>query len=399
MKKKNSLAFIRERLIKNNVIYVKELSALLHVSERTIRRYIDELQLSGVAVKFHGGVKLQKIEAGDVIKRTINETRAFNIEDVKKTREKRHEDKCLLYILGSFNLDVVTEVERFPSVGETIRAISTGFYPGGKGANQAAAASEINSRVHLFVKVGDDSFGADAEKYFSTTKTGSYTLIKDISVKTGSALVMVESLTGNNSIIIDQGANATITKAEILSDINNIKSAKVFLTQLENNIDITCFTIDIAKMCGCYVILNPAPYSENIMSHLSSVDLLTPNGTEAELISDIKISDLHSAEQAIRVIHRLGVKEIVMTLGDNGALYFNGTTMKHYSAINASVVDTSGAGDAFTGSLAAGLVEGRSMDEAIKFAVAYASLAVEKKGASSMPSANSVGIRLKKDCM
>lgn len=127
MKKKNSLAFIRERLIKNNVIYVKELSALLHVSERTIRRYIDELQLSGVAVKFHGGVKLQKIEAGDVIKRTINETRAFNIEDVKKTREKRHEDKCLLYILGSFNLDVVTEVERFPSVGETIRAISTGF--------------------------------------------------------------------------------------------------------------------------------------------------------------------------------------------------------------------------------------------------------------------------------
>ncbi|MEM7928042.1 PfkB family carbohydrate kinase, partial [Morganella morganii] len=94
----------------------------------------------------------------------------------------------------------MTEVERFPSVGETIRAISTGFYPGGKGANQAAAASEINSRVHLFVKVGDDSFGADAEKYFSTTKTGSYTLIKDISVKTGSALVMVESLTGNNSI-------------------------------------------------------------------------------------------------------------------------------------------------------------------------------------------------------
>ena len=141
MKKKNSLAFIRERLIKNNVIYVKELSALLHVSERTIRRYIDELQLSGVAVKFHGGVKLQKIEAGAVIKRAINETRVFNIEGEKKNREKRHEDNCLLYILGSFNLDVVTEVERFPSVGETIRAISTGIYPGGKGANHASSES------------------------------------------------------------------------------------------------------------------------------------------------------------------------------------------------------------------------------------------------------------------
>ncbi|WP_416761725.1 DeoR family transcriptional regulator [Morganella morganii] len=102
MKKKNSLAFIRERLIKNNVIYVKELSALLHVSERTIRRYIDELQLSGVVVKFHGGVKLQKIEAGDVIKRTINETRAFNIEDVKKTREKN--TKINVYYIFSGHL-------------------------------------------------------------------------------------------------------------------------------------------------------------------------------------------------------------------------------------------------------------------------------------------------------
>ncbi|MDW7793169.1 DeoR family transcriptional regulator [Morganella morganii] len=102
MKKKNSLAFIRERLIKNNVIYVKELSALLHVSERTIRRYIDELQLSGVAVKFHGGVKLQKIEAGDVIKRTINETRAFNIEDVKKTEKKN--TKITVYYIFSGHL-------------------------------------------------------------------------------------------------------------------------------------------------------------------------------------------------------------------------------------------------------------------------------------------------------
>ncbi|MEM8239953.1 ribokinase, partial [Morganella morganii subsp. sibonii] len=227
----------------------------------------------------------------------------------------------------------------------------------------------------------------------------SYTLIKDIKTKTGSALVMVESLTGNNSIIIDQGANATITKSEILSDINNLKSAKIFLTQLENNMDITLFAVEMAKMCGCYVIINPAPYSQDIMPYLSSVDLLIPNGTEAELISGIKISNPHSAEQAIRVIHALGVKEIIMTLGDNGALYFNGSVMKHYNAINASVVDTSGAGDAFTGALAARLVEGRNMDEAVKFAVAYASLAVEKKGASSMPSGSSVEVRLKKECM
>ncbi|EPF5869827.1 PfkB family carbohydrate kinase [Morganella morganii] len=399
MNKKNSLAFIRNKLIKDNVVYVKELSALLHVSERTIRRYIGELQLSGVATKFHGGVKLQKNNPEEVINRTVNEARVFNVESVSQDKRKINENKCLLYILGSFNLDVVTEVERFPSVGETVRAISTRFYPGGKGANQAIAASELNSHVHLFVKVGDDAFGTDAEKYFSSTKIGSYTLIKDIKTKTGSALVMVESLTGNNSIIIDQGANATITKSEILSDINNLKSAKIFLTQLENNMDITLFAVEMAKRCGCYVIINPAPYSQDIMPYLSSVDLLIPNGTEAELISGIKISNLHSAEQAIRVIHALGVKEIIMTLGDNGALYFNGSVMKHYNAINASVVDTSGAGDAFTGALAARLVEGRNMDEAVKFAVAYASLAVEKKGASSMPSGSSVEVRLKKECM
>lgn len=399
MKKKSSIAFIRKKLVKDNSIYVKELSALLHVSERTVRRYIDELQLLGIATKFHGGVRLQKIELEPIINRTIDETRVLQIDCEEQGRDKKIADKCSLYILGSFNLDVVTEVERFPFVGETIKAISTNFFPGGKGANQAVAAAELNDHVHFFVKVGDDSFGATAEKYFGTTKINSYTLIKDTNAKTGNALVMVENTTGNNSIIIDLGANATITKAEILSDINNLQSAKIFLTQLENNIDATKFAIEIAKKSGCYVILNPAPYSDQIVSHLSSIDLLIPNGTEAELISNIKIDSVISAQEAIKAIHNLGIKEIVMTLGDSGALYFNGTTMKYYKAMSASVVDTSGAGDAFTGALAAKLIEGKNMDEAIKFSIAYASLAVEKKGASSMPSKTSVDVRLKKERM
>lgn len=166
---------------------------------------------------------------------------------VKNKIEIKNADKCSLYILGSFNLDVVTEVERFPFIGETIKAISTNFYPGGKGANQAVAAAELNDHVHFFAKVGDDSFGTTAEKYFSTTKISSYTLIKDTNSKTGNALVMVENATGNNSIVIDLGANATISKAEILSDINNLQSAKIFLTQLENNIEATKFAIEIAK--------------------------------------------------------------------------------------------------------------------------------------------------------
>lgn len=324
-------------------------------------------------------MRLQKIELEPIINRTIDETRVLQIDCEEQGRDKKTADKCSLYILGSFNLDVVTEVERFPFVGETIKAISTNFFPGGKGANQAVAAAELNDHVHFFVKVGDDSFGATAEKYFSTTKISSYTLIKDANAKTGNALVMVENTTGNNSIVIDLGANATITKAEILSDINNLQSASVFLTQLENNIEATKFAIEIAKKSGCYVILNPAPYSDQIVSHLPSIDLLIPNGTEAELISNIKIDSVISAQEAIKAIHNLGVKEIVMTLGDSGALYFNGSTMKYYKAMNASVVDTSGAGDAFTGALAAKLIEGKNMDEAIKFSIAYASLAVEKK--------------------
>ncbi|HHG0626185.1 TPA: PfkB family carbohydrate kinase [Klebsiella pneumoniae] len=396
MKKMTKIEYLRKKLVDEKELNIKRESMFLSVSERTIRRYIEELFSMGIATKFHGGARLKDINPNSMVSKSIDEMRSITLNHKNVVASSINiNNSHYLYIFGSFNLDVVTEVFRFPNVGETIKAKATNFFPGGKGANQAVAAAQLVDNVHFFVKVGKDSFGDNAEKYFSSSRIKSIKLIRDEKYNTGNALVMVENAAGNNSIVIDLGSNSKITKEEIVSDFVNLKKSSIFLTQLENNIDATKFAIENAKAANCYVILNPAPYSEKINSHLQYIDLLTPNETEAELITGIKITNIKSAEDAIKKIYEMGVKEIVITLGSKGSLYFNGDVMKRYKAMRASVVDTSGAGDAFTGSLAACLMEGTHIDQAIKFSTAFSSLAVEKHGASSMPTRAMVEERFK----
>ena len=396
MKKMVKIEYLRKKLVQDKKLSIKRESLFLNVSERTMRRYVDEICSLGIGTKLHGGVRLKNIYPGLIVSKAIDESRSVTLISKSEVVSVKGESSGrLLYIFGSFNLDVVTEVSRFPQIGETITATATNFFPGGKGANQAAAAAQLNDNVHFFVKVGKDTFGDNAEKYFTSSRLKSVALVRDEKHNTGNALVMVEETTGNNSIVIDLGANAKVTRDEIIDDYTNLSQASVCLLQLENNIGATQYVIELAKEAGCYVILNPAPYSDAINSHLHLVDLLTPNETEAELLTGIKITDLVSAEQAIRVIHGMGVGEVIITLGSKGSLYFNGEFIKHYKALRATVVDTSGAGDAFNGSLAASLVDGVNIDNAIKLAVAFSSLAVEKHGASSMPSRTTVLERLK----
>lgn len=396
MKKMAKIEYLRKKLVNDKELNVKRESEVLKVSERTTRRYFDEIFSLGICTKFHGGLRLRDIGTGLIVNRTIDEWRSVTlISKSEKVARKDVDSGRSLYVFGSFNLDVVTELSRFPQVGETITATTTNFYPGGKGANQAAAAAQLNDRVHFFVKVGKDTFGDNAEKYFASSRLQSVALVRDEKHNTGNALVMVEENSGNNSIVIDLGANAKVTHDEIIGDYTNLSKASVCLLQLENNIDATRYMIELAKEAGCYVILNPAPYSEDINAHLHLVDLLTPNETEAELLTGVKITDIETAEEAIKIIHKMGVSEIVITLGSKGSLYYNGDILKHYKAMKATVVDTTGAGDAFNGSLAASLVDGVNIDNAIKLAVAFSSLAVEKNGASSMPSRSMVLDRLK----
>lgn len=397
MKKNQAIDYLRKKLVADRVIYIRESSLVLKVTERTVRRYIDQLCHQGIASKFYGGAKIKNLNIEKNVNELLNQKRGIDFPSYVKTEHENHKTLSnLIYIFGSFNLDIVTEVMHFPAVGETIKAISTEFFPGGKGANQAIAASQFNDNIHLFIKVGNDAPGDIAERYLQGSRINKTTIIRDTELKTGSALVMIEMEQGNSNIVIDPGANENIDMHEILSEQINIMQAKVFLTQLENNIQATKLALEIASAYRCYIILNPAPYSEDILSHLHLVDLLTPNEKEAELLSGIKINTNDDADIALKKIHSMGVNEIIMTQGQQGAIYYNGVVMKRFRAISAAVIDTSGAGDAFNGALAAKIAEGSSMDNAIRYAVAYASLAVEKKGASTMPAKEGVSDRLLK---
>lgn len=300
MKKNQAIDYLRKKLVADRVIYIRESSLVLKVTERTVRRYIDQLCHQGIASKFYGGAKIKNLNIEKNVNELLNQKRGIDFPSYVKTEHETHKALSnLIYIFGSFNLDIVTEVMHFPAVGETIKAISTEFFPGGKGANQAIAASQFNDNIHLFIKVGNDAPGDIAERYLQGSRINKTTIIRDTELKTGSALVMIEMEQGNSNVVIDPGANENIDMHEILSEQINIMQAKVFLTQLENNIQATKLALEIASAYGCYIILNPAPYSEDILSHLHLVDLLTPNEKEAELLSGIKINTNDDADIAL----------------------------------------------------------------------------------------------------
>lgn len=389
MIKQQRLNIIRYLLLTHGKVIVADLSRQFDVTERTIRRDLKVLSDSGVAELFFGGAKLLKQESNELLKQvsintimnSISNKYYMNENHVQQTGTKVNG----VYILGSFNIDIVTEVANFPRVGETIHSLSTEFYAGGKGSNQATAAAKINPSVHLTVKIGKDEFGSKARQYFGSTNIHTFTILEDEEKHTGNASIFVAKDSGDNFIAIDLGANQTITSADFINEMELIQASKVFLTQLENNFDATKVALEFASKTRSFVILNPAPYDERVKSVLHLIDLITPNETEAQGLSGIEVTNLDSAKLAAKNIYDQGARLVLITLGSNGALLFDGDKYSHFPAYKAVVTDTSGAGDSFNGALAACLANGETLDYSIKFASAYASLAVERKGASNMP--------------
>lgn len=196
-------------------------------------------------------------------------------------------------------------------------------------------------------------------------------------------------------IAIHSGANTTVTHSEIQAIIPELCSSDVLLVQLENNFDATHSLIKIAHDLGKIVILNPAPYSAEIIPGIPFVDVITPNETEASLLSGIDIKDLDSAKEAAIRIAELGAKKVLITMGPRGALLLDNHQFSHIRAFPAVTVDTTGAGDAFNGALAASLATGNSLVQAATWASSFASLAVELEGASNMPDFEQANIRLR----
>ena len=287
-------------------------------------------------------------------------------------------------VFGSFNLDITAFLERFPMPGESLVASSSKISAGGKGANQATAALKAGANVHYIGKIGEDDFGYFARRHLKEVGFNAVTILSSNERATGNALIYVAGKNAENMISVDPGTNMIVTEEEIKKCEPAIKCADVVLVQLENNLSAINQVIDIANNSNAFTILNPAPFQPVSDKLLSKVDLLTPNETEAYLLTGQKITDKESAEYAADYLHQKGVKKIIITMGAKGSLLSDHSTKTWIPCFPANPVDTTGAGDAFNGALAAQIANGQNIKQAALFSSAFAAVSVEYIGAACM---------------
>ncbi|CED61609.1 Ribokinase [Moritella viscosa] len=287
-----------------------------------------------------------------------------------------------LVVLGSVNADHVLQVASFPRPSETLLGHSYAVIPGGKGANQAVAAARLGADIAFIACVGDDSFGRNMITEFARDGMNTQAVMVEQDTPTGIAMIQVAA-TGENSICISAEANACLTPERLAPHRELITQADTLLMQLETPIATITQAAKIAKQAGTHVVLNPAPAQPLNDALLSVVDLITPNETEAELLTGIKVSDMASAQVAANVLHDKGIAEVMITLGSQGVWMSQTGTGKQVKGFRVDAVDTTAAGDTFNGGLLAGLQAGLILDEAVRFAHAAAALSVTRVGAQT----------------
>ena len=292
-------------------------------------------------------------------------------------------------VVGSLNVDLVCRAMRRPDKGETLIGDAFDIFTGGKGFNQATAAARLGTDVTLIGSVGTDIFGDMLLAATGNEHIDSRFVTKRTNVGTGVATIVIEP-DGDNSIIVVPRANMALTTANIDAAADCIADADVLLLQLETPIAVSEYAAAIAKKHDTRVILNPAPAQPLPDNLLGYVDILTPNQSETELLSGMKVSNHEEARRAAEVLRARMVDTadaaVVLTLGAQGALMLTATTSEHISALSVEPVDTTGAGDAFCGALATALASGETLRSAVAFANAAGAAAVTVTGATpSMP--------------
>jgi len=295
-----------------------------------------------------------------------------------------------LVVLGSVNADHVLQVASFPRPGETLLGHSYAVIPGGKGANQAVAAARLGADIAFIACVGDDSFGRNMINEFDRDGINTQAVMVEQDTPTGIAMIQVAA-TGENSICISAEANACLTPERLNPHRELIAQADTLLMQLETPIATITQAAKIAKKAGTRVVLNPAPAQSLNDELLSVIDLITPNETEAELLTGIKVIDMVSAQVAADVLHNKGIAEVMITLGSQGVWISREGKGKQVKGFRVDAVDTTAAGDTFNGGLLAGLQAGLVLDDAIRFAHAAAAISVTRVGAqTSIPTKSDV---------
>ena len=285
-----------------------------------------------------------------------------------------------ILVVGSINMDLVVRVPHAPRPGETVLGNNYKMYPGGKGANQAVAASRMGGEVTMLGRVGNDNFGDSLIQGLVEDKIKTTYVIKDSNARTGIAMIAVAP-DGQNLIVVASGANAETS----IDDINNsrelMRETDLLLVQLECPLETVTSAVDLAQIYNVPVILNPAPARLLSTALLANVDYLTPNESELELLTGDK--DL---QKGMKRLFDLGVKNVIVTLGADGAQVVSNGINESLPAYEVTAVDTTAAGDAFNGALAVALAEGKPLLEAVSYGIAAGGLAATKRGAQpSLP--------------
>lgn len=295
-----------------------------------------------------------------------------------------------LVVLGSVNADHVLQVPTFPRPGETLHGRNYQVIPGGKGANQAVAAARLKADIGFIACVGDDAFGIESCERFKLDGMDIRGVKVQADCPTGIAMIQVSDH-GENSICLSAEANDHLTAEAIEDDIPRIRAASYLLMQLETPIDGIIKAAQVAKQAKTNVVLNPAPACELPSSLLSCVDVITPNETEAQVLTGITVTDDASAQQAATVLHQQGIEIVIITLGAKGVWLSENGRGQLIPGFRVSATDTTAAGDTFNGAFVTGLLENMPLESAIKFAHAAAAISVTRFGAqTSIPTRQEV---------
>jgi ribokinase len=288
-------------------------------------------------------------------------------------------------VIGSSNTDLVVQVERLPQKGETVLGGELKTFFGGKGANQAAAAKKGGANVLFITKLGQDAYGEKYREHLLRLGIDPSGILRDEKIPSGTALIAIDK-EGNNQIVVSPGANSAL----VPEDIERLKSGffrkSVMLLQLEIPLETVAYSLETAKSLGIRTILNPAPAAMFSEKLLKNVDIITPNKSELEALTGKRPENEEETIEAAKGLLERGVKNVIVTLGEKGALLVTGEKTELFPAFKVKSVDTTAAGDAFNGMLASSLSEGLSLEQAVIKANATGALTTLKIGAQpSLP--------------
>ena len=302
-----------------------------------------------------------------------------------------------LFVIGSSNTDLVIYLDHIPKIGETVIGGESSVIFGGKGANQAVAAKRAGANINFITQLGDDGFGQGMKKHFMQEELPQRYVLTDLEQPSGIAQIFV-SKKGENSIAVASGSNGTLTFDRLKPFLKDIASSDLVLVQFEIPIETIEKIIDFCFDKGVRVLVNPAPAIKLTPEKLSKIWMITPNESEAEILTGISVIDKDSALRSAQMILAQGVKHCIVTLGEKGSVWVSEKGAFHFTAPSAKAIDTTAAGDIFNGYLADGITRALTIEKAIVISHAAASLSVTVKGAqTSIPKREEAQLFLKQN--